>query len=127
MRNRRLSVVGAVAIVVALAVVSVGCSNPQPSSGRNVAFVATTITNLKQNEHSGPNFWDNDNYDEPYMAHLGIRINLTGAHDGPRRGRSRPTTTTASTSASSSRARPATASPVTAPPSSRRSNRTSSS
>ncbi len=79
MRNRRLSVVGAVAIVVALAVVSVGCSNPQPSSGRNVAFVASTITNIKQNEHSGPNFWDNDNYDEPYMAHLGIRINLTGA------------------------------------------------
>jgi hypothetical protein len=79
MRNRRLSVVGAVAVVVALAVVSVGCTNPQPPSGVNIGFDALSITNIKQNEHSGPNFWDNDDYDEPYLAHLGIRIKLTGA------------------------------------------------
>jgi len=81
MRNRHGVRAGAIGVILAVALVAVGCSNPSPAGGIKVILEAHSLTSIDQNEFGGPNFWDNDNNDEPFLIHLALRIQLNGAQE----------------------------------------------
>jgi hypothetical protein len=71
-----MSGAGAITVMLAVAVLSVGCSNPSPPGGRQFIYEATKITSIKQNE-CNPTFFDPNCADEPFLEHIGVRITLS--------------------------------------------------
>jgi hypothetical protein len=81
MRNRHGVRLGVLGVILSVALVGAGCTNPSPSGGIKAILEAQTLTSIDQNEFGGPNFWDNDDNDEPFLVHLALRIQLNGAQE----------------------------------------------
>jgi hypothetical protein len=72
---RRARALPIVALIV-FGLVAASCSNPAPPGGFTLKFQATKVTNVSFVGDYPLTFWDNDSAEEPYLVHLGLRLNL---------------------------------------------------
>jgi hypothetical protein len=67
----------ALVVLVAFGLVAASCSNPAPPGGFTLKFRAQKIQNISFKGDYPLTFWDNDTAEEPYLVHLGLRLNLS--------------------------------------------------
>lgn len=70
----------AIAMVTATALLA-ACTNPPPAGGFKYVFFASKITNVQFRGDYPLTFWDNDKAEEPYLVHLGLRLQVTPTID----------------------------------------------
>lgn len=68
--------IAAVALVTATALLA-SCTNPPPAGGFRYAFYGANITNVTFKGDYPLTFWDNDKAEEPYLVHLGLKLQVT--------------------------------------------------
>lgn len=70
----------AIAMMTATALMA-SCTNPPPAGGFTYVLFASRITNVTFKGDYPLTFWDNDKAEEPYLVHLGLRLQATPTID----------------------------------------------
>ncbi len=74
-RTGRISTLAAV-MVASISMLAASCTNPSPPGGRQMIFEATKIDTVSFVGDFPTTFFDSDAAEEPYLAHLGLRLKL---------------------------------------------------